>query len=50
MADERTELGTGEMVRWTILAVLVAVGLVLYFALGVDAPVLLRPTGLETPP
>ena len=50
MADERTELGTSEMARWAILAVLVAAGLVLYFAVGVDAPVLLRPTGLETLP
>ena len=47
MADERIELGSGEMARWLILAALVWVGLVLYFAVGVDAPVLLRPTGLE---
>ena len=47
MADERIELGTSEMARWLILAALVLVGLVLYFAVGVDAPVLLRPTGLE---
>jgi hypothetical protein len=49
MSDERTGLGGGEAARWLLVAVLVVVGVVLYFIFAPDSRPVAPPSIQETP-
>ena len=50
MADEREQVSLQEMSRWVLLAVVVLVGVGLYFGLGRNAPSLVTAPSLEAGP
>jgi hypothetical protein len=47
MADEREEVTLQEMSRWVLLALVILVGIGLYFGLGRNAPLLVPAPSLE---
>ncbi len=49
MSDERTELSGGEAARWLLVAVLIIVGVVLYFVFAPDSRPVATPSIQETP-
>lgn len=48
MADERVEVGLPDLGRWVVVALLVVVGLVLFFRLSPGTRPIVQPTA-ETP-
>ena len=49
MSEERTEVGGGEAARWLLVAVLIVVGVVLYFIFAPDSRPVATPSIQETP-
>ena len=49
MTDERTEIRSSEMGRWLLVAVLVVVGIVLYFVFAPDSRPVATPSVQEAP-
>lgn len=49
MTDERTETRGSEMWRWLLVAVLVVVGIVLYFVFAPDSRPVATPSVQEAP-
>lgn len=47
MADERTEISTGALARWAVVALLLLAAVGLFLAWAPGAPVVLTPQGLE---
>lgn len=47
MADERTEISTGAVVRWAVVGVLLLAAVGVFLAWAPEAPVVLAPQGLE---
>jgi hypothetical protein len=49
MTDERTEIRGAEMGRWLLVAVLVVVGVILYFVFAPDSRPVATPSVQEAP-
>jgi hypothetical protein len=49
MSDERTEVSGGEVARWLLVAVLIVVGVLLYFVFAPDSRPVATPSIQETP-
>lgn len=49
MSNERTVVGSGEVARWLLVAVLIVVGVVLYFIFAPDSRPVATPSIQETP-
>jgi hypothetical protein len=49
MSDERTTIGRGELGRWLLVAILVVVGVVLYFKFAPDSRPVALPSTEEAP-
>ena len=47
MADERTEISTGALARWAVVALLLLAAVGVFLAWAPNAPVVLAPPGLE---
>jgi hypothetical protein len=50
MAEERERVARGELTRWLLMGLLIAVGLGLYLVVGVEIEPVARPAVLEDAP
>ena len=48
MADERSDAALPDLMRWILIAVIVIIGIVLYFRLAPRTRPVVEPTGQET--
>lgn len=50
MSDERSRIPTGDLMRWLFVALLLAIGIVLYFRYAPGAPRVVTPTMQDSNP
>jgi hypothetical protein len=50
MGEEREHVAPGDLVRWLLMGLVVAIGIGLYLVVGADTPTVAQPAVLENAP